>query len=87
MSHLLQEDFDNYAYKGTWTEHSPKSGQKCVVKKFKDSYTWEPSGWDNTILMQQRVQEMARNFGYGLEYTNCDQGCCNCNCNCNLIES
>ncbi len=44
----------------------------CVVKKFKDSYTWESSGWDNTILMQQRAQEMARNFGYGLEYTNCD---------------
>ena len=61
-----------YAYKGTWTEHSPKSGQKCVVKKFKDSYTWELSGWDTTNLMYSKSQEMAKRFGHNLEYTTCD---------------
>ena len=61
-----------YAYKGTWTEHSPKSGQKCVVKKFKDSYTWEYAGWDTTRSMYSISQSMTSMFGHGLQYTTCD---------------
>ena len=44
-----------YAYKGRWAEKSPKLGQRCVVKKFKDTFTWESSGWNNTILMYKKA--------------------------------
>lgn len=66
-----------YAYKGTWTETSSKPGQKCVVKKFKDSYTWESSGWDVTLRMYSRAKELANTFGNNIEYTDCDRAIVN----------
>ena len=63
-----------YAYKARWTEYSSKpAGTTCVVKKFKDTYTYESSAWDNTILMYSRSKEMASRFGHKLEYTSCER--------------
>ena len=62
-----------YAYKGKWTQESSTPGKVCVVKKFKDSYTWESSGWDTTLKMYSRAQELAKGFGNKLEYTGCER--------------
>ena len=62
-----------YAYKGKWTNNYPKkAGQDCVVKKFKDSYTQDISGWEITVKMQTKAQEMAKKSGCKIEYTDCD---------------
>ncbi len=63
-----------YAYKARWTEYSSKpAGTTCVVKKFKNTYTYESSGWDNTMLMYSRSKDMACRFGHKLEYTDCEK--------------
>ena len=62
-----------YAYKGNWTAPPSKAGQPCVVKKFKDSYTWERTGWDTTLEIYSKAQEYANNFRGGrVEVTGCD---------------
>lgn len=57
-----------YAYKGTWSDNTSKQGQPCVIKKFKDSYSWEVSKWDTTVKMHDKAQELASEFGSNLEY-------------------
>ena len=61
-----------YAFRGTWTSHPQKLNEKCVMKKFKDTYTWEPSGWDTTVKMHSIASKVATKFGNGIEYTGCD---------------
>ncbi len=66
-----------YAYKGTWKRHPTKLNRKCVVKKFKDTYIWESSGWDNTVKMYSRARDFAIIFGKGnIDYTSCDVMTC-----------
>ena len=60
-----------YAYKGTWAK---PPGKKCVVKKFKDSYTWEITAWDTTLKLHSRAQDLAKAFGRGLEFNSCSLG-------------
>ena len=50
------------AYMGTWTSPAWKRGQRCVVKELKDDFTWKPSDWDTTKLVQEEAQEMAKGF-------------------------
>ena len=62
-----------YAYIGNWTNPPSKVGQLCVIKMFKDSYTWERTGWDTTMKIYSKAQEYANNFHGGrVEVTNCD---------------
>ena len=63
-----------YAFKGHYTKHSTKLGQKCVVKKFKDSYCWERNGWDETLKIYSTAKEYASGFGNGIEFTDCETG-------------
>ena len=60
-----------YAYKGEWMAPPSKANQSCVVKKFKDTYTWERTGWDTTVKIYSRAKELAQVFGRGLEFTDC----------------
>ena len=81
LAHYECEPFSEgrfrYAYKGIWTEHPTKLNQKCVVKKFKDKYTWETSGWDTTVKMYSRARELSTIFGKGnIDYTSCDVMTC-----------
>ena len=50
------------AYMGTWTRPVWKKGQHCVVKELKDDFTWKPSDWDTTKMIQEEAQEMANEF-------------------------
>ena len=63
-----------YAFKGHYTKHPTKCGQSIVMKKFKDSYVWEPKGWESTIKIYSKAQEYASGFGRGLEFTKCELG-------------
>ena len=55
-----------YAYKGTWVQPVSRAGEKCVVKKFKDIYTWEHykenifqiSGVGSRICKRDRVYQL-----------------------------
>ena len=66
------------AYMGTWMNPSWKRGELCVVKELKDSFTWEPSDWDTTKLVQEEAQEMAEGFNafsgtnYPIKFTEMD---------------
>ena len=60
-----------YAYKGKWDAPLSKAGQQCVVKKFKDSYTWERTGLDTTEKIYSRAQQLGKTFGRGIEFTSC----------------
>ena len=62
-----------YAYKGKWKSHPTKLNQNCVVKKFKDTYIWKPSGWDTTVTMYSKARELSKIFGNrNIDYTSCD---------------
>ena len=61
-----------YAYKGTWEKPVSRAGEMCVVKKFKDIYTWEKTDWDTTKKIYSKSQELAQGFGRGLEFTSCE---------------
>ena len=50
------------AYMGTWHEPYWKKGERCVVKELKDDFTWKPSDWDTTKLVQEEAQKMAKDF-------------------------
>ena len=50
------------AYLGTWQKPISKRGQLCVVKELKDEFTWKPSDWDTTKLIQGKAQQMAEGF-------------------------
>ncbi|XP_011409390.1 PREDICTED: alpha-protein kinase vwkA-like [Amphimedon queenslandica] len=63
-----------YAFRGNYTQHATKCGQSIVMKKFKDSYIWEPKGWDSTLKIYSKAQEYASGFGRGLEFTTCETG-------------
>ena len=69
--HPFAEGRFRYAYKGKWIA-TAKAGQLCVIKKFKESYTWEKKGWDTTLKIYSRAQEYAQAFGRGLEITDCE---------------
>ena len=62
------------AYLGQWIAPESKAGQKCVVKKFTNSYTWEPTGWDTTIKMYDKCREYASAFGRNIEFVDCSCG-------------
>ena len=63
-----------YAFKGHYTKHPTKQGQRLVVKKFKNSYCWEQNGWDETLKIYSRAKEYASGFGNGIEFTECEIG-------------
>ena len=50
------------AYKGEYTAPPEKAGQKCVVKKLKDNYTWSATDWDMTLKLQEEAQKLAKGF-------------------------
>ena len=50
------------AYKGTWLSPRERRGQKCVVKENKDTYTWDKTGWDTTVKIVKKAQELAEEF-------------------------
>ena len=66
------------AYMGTWMNPIWKRGELCVVKELKDSFTWEPSDWDTTKLVQEEAQKMAEGFNafsgtnYPIKFTEMD---------------
>ena len=66
------------AYMGEWISPIWKKGQLCVVKELKDSFTWKPSDWDTTKLIQEEAQEMADGFNafsrtnYPIKFTEMD---------------
>ena len=47
---------------GTWQEPIWKRGERCVIKELKDNFTWNPSDWDTTKLVQEEAQKMAKGF-------------------------
>ena len=51
-----------FAYMGECTEPLWKKGKKVVVKKLKESYTWNPSDWDTTVKIQKKAAELAQGF-------------------------
>jgi len=54
-----------YAYMGTWLTPE-KLGQKCVMKKRKDMYTWQATEWDITVKIQKEAQKLATGFNKSL---------------------
>ena len=50
------------AYKGRWTAPPHAAGKFCVVKKFKETYTWKPTDWDETVKINERAKELASEF-------------------------
>ena len=50
------------AYRGTYTEPRCKEGKRCVVKKRKDSYTWEPTDWKETLHILKKSKKLASGF-------------------------
>lgn len=58
------------AYKGTVNA----TGEAIVVKKKKAEYTWESTGWDLSMKLQGKSQELAKKFtaswtGLSIEFT------------------
>ena len=47
---------------GTWIQPASKCGEKCVIKHFKESYTWEPTDWDTTVQIYKEASELAEEF-------------------------
>ena len=66
------------AYMATWTSPIWKKGQRCVVKELKDEFTWSPSDWDTTKMIQEEAQKMANGFNafsktnYPIKFTEMD---------------
>ena len=50
------------AYKGIFTEPPSKRGKKCVVKKMKDTFTWEPTDWRETLSILETSKQLASGF-------------------------
>ena len=76
--HHFAEGRFRRAYMGTWKSPFWKKGERCVVKELKDTFTWEPSDWDTTKLIQEEAQEMADGFNafsctnYPINFTEMD---------------
>ena len=51
-----------FAFMGHYTEPPWKRGNKIVVKKLKESYTWNPSDWDTTVKIHKKAAELAQGF-------------------------
>ena len=50
------------SYKGTYLAPSNKKGQTCVVKEYKEKYMWAESDWDQDMVLQKKVIELAEKF-------------------------
>ena len=50
------------AYRGKWTAPPYAAGHTCVVKEFKETYTWKPTDWDETVKINDRAKELAAGF-------------------------
>lgn len=50
------------AYEGEYIEPLSKRGKKCVVKRKKKEYTWDSNGWDESLKLQKKAQELAELF-------------------------
>lgn len=76
--HHFAEGRFRRAYMGTWVSPSWKKGERCVVKELKDSFTWKPSDWNTTRLIQEEAQTMANGFNkfsstnYPIKFTDID---------------
>ena len=44
------------AYRGKWTAPLYDAGRTCVVKEFKETYTWKPTDWDETVKINERAK-------------------------------
>ena len=51
-----------YAIMGTWNTPVSKSGEKCIIKHLKDSYTWKPTEWNTTMRMHRETKQLAESF-------------------------
>jgi len=50
------------AYKGTVTAPPSLAGQKCVIKKSKESYTWNKTGWNMAIEIHGKAKAIADSY-------------------------
>ena len=51
-----------FAFMGQYTEPSWKRGKKFVMKKLKESYTWNPSDWATSVKIHEKAAELAQGF-------------------------
>ena len=51
-----------FAFMGQYTEPPLKRGKKFVMKKLKESYTWNPSDWATTVKIHEKAAELAQGF-------------------------
>jgi len=51
-----------YAIMGTWNTPLSKSGEKCIIKHLKDSYTWKPTDWNTTMRIHRETKQLAGSF-------------------------
>ena len=63
-----------YAYKAKWVKPVSRAGEMCVVKKFKDTYSWKRTDWDTTKKIYSKAHDLAKQFGRGIEFTSCEVG-------------
>ena len=52
------------AFRGVWTAPPRDAGRACVVKEFKGTFVWKPSGWDETLKINERAKELAAGFNH-----------------------
>ncbi len=60
--HHFAEGRFRYAYKGHYTAPPHKAGKECVVKKMKNTYTWNPTDWIETQQIVKISKQLAVNF-------------------------
>ena len=62
------------AYIGVWTAPFLDRGRACVVKELKESYTWKPTDWKETLEINKRAKNLSDTFsswisGMSISYT------------------
>ena len=50
------------AHRGVYVSPLEKVGHKCVVKRKKSGFTWDPNGWDICIQIQEEAQLLAQGY-------------------------
>ena len=50
------------AHLGIYEFPPEKAGQKCVVKRKKCGFTWDPNGWDMCVKIQEDAQSLAQGY-------------------------
>ena len=92
--HHFAEGRFRLAYKGTYNLPVEKKGKQCVVKKMKNTCTWQATDWNGTLSILRTAKQLARGFNsYSRTrspVTFVDVGTCICTgsgeSRCNLFE-